>query len=153
MSKLGGTYLEPELLDSEAFASLSAAASRVFIGFKRRVKVKRQKSAKRRTAYVPVNSSELFYSYEEIRQEWRIASYSTVAGAIDALVERGLIDIVSTGRGKYKAATIYALSDRWQKWHPDPEIRVANGFEQRARNRDPNHPGRRFPQLEKTVVA
>jgi len=36
--------------------------------------------------------------------------------AVDALIERGFIDVAASGAGYRRLATLYAISDRWQAW-------------------------------------
>lgn len=61
--------------------------------------------------------------------------------AIDELVDKGLVDIVRQGAGTYKQTTLYGLSDRWMKWHPEITHRRHNEFVEKPRLRKPGHPG------------
>jgi hypothetical protein len=141
MAKSRGTYLDSELMDSRAFVSLGPAAHKVYLGLRRRwiVRPKRRKQGIQQ--YQGINDRELIYTYIEIQKEWEIKSKSTVVKAIDELVDKGLIDIVRQGAGTFRQTSIYGLSDRWQKWHPEITHRKHNRFVDKPRPRKPDRPG------------
>ena len=143
-------HIDGAICSSFAWKDLNASALRVLIGFLRRVKKRKNPRYKRRRKgpqYIVENDSKLVYTYEDIRTECGIKSTSTVTKCIDALVDHGFIDIVRTGTGKYKLVTIYGISDRYLKWHPDPERRKKNGFREQSRQRRrTDHPGFRSKQ-------
>ena len=116
MKRQKGTYLEGSVMDSRAFTGLRPAAMKVYLGLTRRVRKKQD----RRQGWQPTNARELVYPYVDIKREWDIMSSSTIVAAWDELVEKGFVDLMRQGDGKHKQVSIYGLSDRWRKWHPNP---------------------------------
>ena len=135
-----GAYMEPEIIDSLAYKSLSKSAQNILLGFKRRLH-KTNRGDKLKPKWESTNDQELIYTYDLIQEEWSIFSRATVVAAIDQLIERGFIDVVSTGMGKYKSTSVYGLSQRYLKWHREAEKRKALGFKDAVRRKDPDHPG------------
>jgi len=64
------------------------------------------------------NNGEIQFSYIEAEQKWAIKS-GRFTRAIDDLIRVGLIDIAKTGFGLHKDCTLYAISDRWEKFGTD----------------------------------
>ena len=64
------------------------------------------------------NNGEIQFTYKEAKLKWGI-SYSKFTRAIDEVIRVGLIDITKTGNGLQKDVTLYAISDRWEKYGTD----------------------------------
>ena len=111
--------LEKPLLKSDAFRELSGAAKTVYLDFRMKCRVKGMKGPSgRKNGRVILNNGEIEYCYSEA--EKRGITRSRFMRAIDALVERGLIDITHSGSGGRKGdKSLYAISDRWQKFGTD----------------------------------
>ena len=67
------------------------------------------------------NNGEIQFSYVEAEKEYGFSS-GKFARAIDELISVGLIDIVKTGFGLHKDVSLYAISDRWEKFRTDEFI-------------------------------
>jgi len=129
---------EYHLLNSEPYRILHRSyptAHSIYVGFRKRViKVKSRYAGKRgkRSPYVAVNDHKLIYPYREMMNDTGAKSRATITRNIDLLISLGFIDIMSSGglaRGHY---SIYAISDRWEKFgKPD--------FVQRTRRKGTRH--------------
>jgi hypothetical protein len=109
------TYLEKELVKSNAWLSLSGIAPQVYTIFllKRTVIThKRKKGHERKEC---TNSQELVFTYAEAKENYGILQ-SRFCRAIDDLIDKGLIDVVRSAGGLFKEVTLYGLSDRWRKY-------------------------------------
>ena len=115
-----GIYIpERELLFSKAYLTLSGKAPQVYLIFL--CKRKMVKLDRRKNDWLIENNGKITFTYREA-EELGI-SRQTFARAIDQLIEHGFIDIAKTGAGLYKAATFYAISERWKKFGtPDFEV-------------------------------
>lgn len=137
-----GTYLDGELIRSNALRSLTRSALVIYIGLRSRlVAVPKRQKRVYKNEYDFKNERDLIYTYDEMQEEWDISSRSTVTKAIDELIEKGLIDIVRSGMGIHRRPNVYAVSDRWRKWHPSKSTRVYNGFVDKSRERAVSNPG------------
>jgi len=134
--KRGPIWLDRDLLRSEAFRGLSAAAIHVYFELRMRCKMQRLRTPSGRAKeWVIKNNAELIFTYAEAAR--RGFPPTTFARAIDQLVERGLIDIAKLGSGGRKHdATHYAISSRWEKFG-------TGEFEKATRPKD-NREGRGF---------
>ena len=108
--------VERALLKSKAFRELNGAAKTVYFDFlmKCRVKSMKPKTSRKRERVI-LNNGELEYCYSEA--EKRGITRPRFMRAIDALVERGLIDITHSGSGGRKGdKSLYGISERWRKF-------------------------------------
>lgn len=64
------------------------------------------------------NNGEIQFTYLEAEKKWGI-SVGKFTRAIDDLLRVGLIDITKTGLGLHKDESLYAISDRWEKFGTD----------------------------------
>jgi len=108
--------VEKALLRSEAFRSLSGAAMTVYFDFrmKCRIKIMKQRNGRQKERVI-LNNGALEYSYSEAEKKG--ITRSRFMRAIDALVERGFIDIAHSGSGGRKGdKSLYGISERWRKF-------------------------------------
>jgi hypothetical protein len=145
-----GTYFDREIYNSQAYRSLSGNTLKVLMGFlMRRIIKKHSRRRNPMKKYEVMNSKELVYTYDAIKYETGISD-QTVSRAIRDLVSVGFLDIVNPGGGRCGLVTIYGLSDRYMKWHPDLEERKKRGFVEKERKLAPGHRGfeNRAPNLQ-----
>jgi len=106
--------IEKELLKSDAFRGLTGAAKTAYFDFRMKCRIKSMKSKNgRKKERVILNNGELEYCYSEAEKKG--ITRPRFMRAIDALVERGLIDIAHSGSGGRKGdKSLYAISERWR---------------------------------------
>ena len=121
--------LEKGLLKSEAFRSLNGTAKNVYFDFRMKCKLQKSKGSKR-GGWRIINNGQIEYTYSEAEKKVPKISRSAFMRAIDALVERGFIDIDHSGSGGIKGdKSKYSISERWRAWGTDD-------FEKKTRPRD-----------------
>jgi hypothetical protein len=112
-------YITRDLLESEAYRSLSRCAILIYQDFlakREMVPIKRN----RKKAWAINNNGEIIYSYSEAKDKG--FSRDQFRNAIDELQQKGLIDITHQGRGGKKPAnstgdvSTYWIDDRWQDY-------------------------------------
>ena len=129
------TYIDRDVLVSNAFNSLAAAPIRVYLHFLLKRKMVKRSIGKRKK-WVQVNNGELVFTYAMAKKDLNMPS-STFMNCIDRLVAVGLLDIPHSGAGGKKGdVSLYSLSERWRKFGT-PE------FIQKSRPKD-NRSGRGF---------
>ena len=114
-------FVSRSLITSQAFWDLKTATScRVLFIFlsKCRVEKVRTTPGSRDREYVVTNNGEIQFSYIEAKEKYGISD-GRFTRAIDDLVRVGLIDIARTGLGLKRDVTLYAISDRWEKFGTD----------------------------------
>ena len=118
--KWGRMFVSRKQITSEAFRSLkTAAACQVFMIFLYKCQMKPiEGSAKRKKEYYIANNGEIQFSYKDALEKWGISN-GRFTKAIDELVRVGLIDITKSGFGLKKDVSLYAISDRWEKFGTD----------------------------------
>jgi hypothetical protein len=116
-------WLTPDLIESDAFLSLSGKAAMLcLIRFHQKAFKKKPKHNKR-GGYVITNNGEIIFTYSEAR-ELGMKSSQTLWKAVRELVEKGFIDIAEVGNWYLKQPNKYAISDRWKRYGT-PEFRKA----------------------------
>jgi hypothetical protein len=117
--KKGGTFIERELYQSEAFNSLGKVAIKVLIAFMdKRMREKTsmardKKNLKRKPKFINLDSISL--TYGELEKKYGILRQSATR-AFDELLAKGFIEIRHQG-GAYKHdKSVYALVDKWMFW-------------------------------------
>ena len=114
-----GVYLEAELLNSEAFRSLSKWGLQVYLRFlTKRVMVKAKHKSKSDSHSI-ANNGEIVFCYSEAekmgigRREFR--------NALDEQIAKGFLDINHQGAGgRSRDSSTYFVCDRWKNWNtPD----------------------------------
>ena len=109
-------WVEPEMMESDAFRSLSASAMWVLLRFTQKLKWSYTKVRSRKTRVYEIKG--LTFTYSEAK--YFGLSDATFYRAIKKLVERGFLDVEhrggTFGRGEIKDYTRFMLSDRWKAW-------------------------------------
>ncbi len=152
MGKGQNIWTERRLIESKAFLSLTATAIKVLMIFftKRQYE---QIGRKGKEQWNIRNNGEITFTYKEARSKYEISA-SAFRCTIDELIEKGFIDIAASGQGTYRAANLYAISDRWREYGtpeykkplPRPKKPINRGF-QRG-----NQYGRNCQQKKKSTV-
>ena len=106
-------WTDKSLRESSAFRSLHGTALLVLMDFYSKKHMKKKPRGK----HVLTNNGEFVYTYKEA--ENRGISKATFMRALDALIDRGFIDVKVTGAGRYRSESRYALSNRWRHWGTD----------------------------------
>ncbi len=115
-------YITKELLESEAYRSLSRCAMLIYQDFlakREMVAIKRN----RKKVWVINNNGEIIYPYSEAKENG--FSNDQFRNAIDELQYKGFIDIKHQGKGGRKPAngagdvSKYWIDDRWQDYGTD----------------------------------
>lgn len=106
--------VEKNILNSRAFRALSGSGKYIFFQFLIKRKFV-QVNIKREKTWICTNCDELTFSYEEASRKHQYTA-TKFRRAIDELVKLGFIDLVKVGGRSYMNYTIYALSDRWEKY-------------------------------------
>ena len=120
--KSGDMYFPKGLVNSPAFWVLTATAIRVYMVFRSKIVVKEFKGSKskrdKKGKYTFPNIDELQFTYREAKEKYGISS-GAFRRAIELLVKVGLIDITHAGNGIQRDVSLYAISDRWEKFGTD----------------------------------
>jgi hypothetical protein len=109
-------WTDESLRDSPAFRSLSRTAIVILMDFYSKRRTRKQGRQK----YILTNNGELVYTYNEAEKKG--ISKATFMRALDALIDRGFIDVKVTGAGRYRSESRYALSNQWRYWGTDKFI-------------------------------
>lgn len=124
-----GTWLEREMLESEAYLSLKGFAPQLLslTLLKRQFENHGRKGKQKR---VCVNCDKLNITYTEFKNRYGITQ-PRMTRAIDELLEKGFLSIVYPGGTFRQDKAIYALSDKWVLWKPGIvfETRKKEGIE------------------------
>lgn len=121
-----GHYLRNEIITSKAFTELAkqqggGSAIQVYLVFLLKLNnfgAANTHAKKKKDSPLPMynagNHRELQFTF---REAMKLGFYAgRFNRAIDLLVKYGFIDIPHTGMGLRKEVTIYAISDRWEKY-------------------------------------
>ena len=109
-----GTYLERDILESQAFWKLSGTAIKVFMVFRMKCVMTKANTAKR-DGLIIGNNGEIQFTFKEAEVKYGI-SKSSFLRARDLLIEVGLIEITENG-GEHHPSK-YTISENWRKY-PD----------------------------------
>lgn len=111
-----GIYLEAELLNSDAFRSLSKWGLHVYLRFLTKRVMGREKHKSKSDSRKILNNGEIVFCYSEAeklgipRREFR--------NALDELIAKGFIDINHQGAGgRSRDSSTYFVGTRWKKWN------------------------------------
>lgn len=135
-----GTYIEADILESQAYLSLSGIAPQVLFLFllKRQFeKVGGKKNGKQKKTCVNPNSLSL--TYIEAKEKYGITQ-PRLTRAIDDLLAKGFLTSIRQGGAYQQDKSIYGLSDKWQLWRPSTVFEI--------RRREPVRRGFRKPKKE-----
>lgn len=119
--KWGRMFVSRNVITSQAFLSLrTATACQVFLIFlnKCRWEKAQTRPMRREKEWIMTNNGEIQFTYTEAEEKWGIKA-GRFTRAIDDLLRVGLIDITKSGFGLHKDVTLYAISDRWEKFGTD----------------------------------
>jgi len=114
-------FVSRKQITSKAFLSLkTAAACQVLMIFLNKCRYEKVqiKPGTRDKEWRITNNGEIQFTYTEAKQKYGISA-GRFTRAIDNLVEKGLIDIEKSGFGLHKDITLYAISNRWEKYGTD----------------------------------
>lgn len=132
----GGIYLEGDLLQSEAFRSLSRWGLRVYLRFlQKRVIVKENRKGKA-TVHRIANNGEIIFPYREALALG--IDERAFRNAIDELIAKGFLDIARHGKGgRSGESTLYFIDIRWrdygtERFRPPQKPRIKNTIQGRG---------------------
>ena len=114
-------FVSRSMITSKAFLALrTAAACQVFMIFlgKCRMEKVQTRPMRREKEWTITNNGEIQFTYKEAENKCGISTGKFLR-AIEELVRVGLIDIAKSGFGLHKDITLYAISDRWEKFGTD----------------------------------
>jgi len=100
------TYIEHNIINSEAWKGLKAHTKWLFFEFKLR--------------FYGDNKKHIIFTYKEAK---KIMAINTFIEDRKQLIERGFIDVIKRG-GLEKQRMIYGLSNRWEKYETKEFIKV-----------------------------
>ena len=107
-----GTYIEQDIINSDAFWDLTGIATQVYMVFllKRRLS---DKGFGKDKARIVANNGEITYTFVEACKNHKIPK-STFLRARDQLIKVGLIEIAENGGSHH--TTKYAISNNWRNY-------------------------------------
>ncbi len=111
-------FVERRAVTSKAFLDLNtAAACQVYMIFRTKCRMEKVqiRPMSREKEWVIANNGEIQFTYDEALGKWGITQ-KKFTKAIDEVVRVGLIDITKSGFGLQKDKSLYAISDRWEKF-------------------------------------
>jgi hypothetical protein len=117
-------FVSRKVITSKAFLALkTACACQVYLIFlsKCRMEKVRTRPMHREKEWFITNNGEIEFTYTEAETKYGIPA-GKFTRAIDELLRVGLIDITKTGLGLHKDVTLYAISNRWEKYGTDEFI-------------------------------
>ena len=127
------TWVESDLIHSEAFAELTGAAPLVALLFHTRRQTERVKHGHgKRDEYHVINNGKLHLTYREAAA--KRVSQGRYTHALNQLVHVGILDVTHAGCGHPGDASTYALSERWREYGKP-------GFVPAEREKDTRHVG------------
>jgi predicted lipoprotein with Yx(FWY)xxD motif len=121
-------YVAKDILEHEAFRSLTGTAKNVLFDFVLKFEFDQVKKPRRKKENVLKNEKNLVYTYLEAAEKGMSAG--VFIRAIDELINKGWFNIVHAGHGgkgpdgKHGDVTRYEYSDRWK--HYGTPLFVAN---------------------------
>ena len=111
-------FVSRKVITSKAFLDLrTACACQVYLIFlsKCRMEKVQTRPMSREKEWRITNNGEIQFTYIEAEADYGISA-GKFTRAIDENIRVGLIDIAKTGMGLHKDVTLYAISDRWEKF-------------------------------------
>ena len=140
--KPGGTFIDRELYQSDAFLSLGKNAIKILIAIldnrrkEPKGKAKDKKGVKRKPRFI--NLESLVIPYGTLEKVYKI-SRSNIPAAIDELLAKGFIRISYHGGACKHDMSKYALSDNYLFW-----TKTTAPFETRPKRERHGYQGRRL---------
>ena len=120
-------WLTPDLIESEAFLSLSGKAAMLCLIRFHQKAFKKNLKHKKRNAYVVTNNGQIVFTFAEAK-ELGIKSSQTLWKSIQELVDKGFIDIAEVGNWYLKQSNKYAISNRWKHYGTSAFKKPKNKF-------------------------
>ena len=114
-------FVSRSVITSKAFLDLkTATACKVYMIFLSKCRWEKLQTRPMRSEkqWRLTNNGEIQFTYTEALEKWGIKD-GMFTRAIDELIRVGLIDIAKTGFGLHKDVSLYAISDRWEKFGTD----------------------------------
>jgi hypothetical protein len=114
-------FVSRRMITSKAYLDLrTACACQVYLIFlsKCRWEKVQTRPGRNEKEWRITNNGEIQFTYDEALNDWGV-SEDRFKRAIDELVRVGLIDITKSGFGLKKDKSLYAISDRWEKYGTD----------------------------------
>ena len=108
------TTITDQILFSKAWLSLGGKAPQVYMLFRYRVQTEKVKYGPDKGKHREKNTQELTFTYKQAVECG--LTQNTFLAALDALIAKGFLDVVSYGGGLEHRKTVYGLSDRWRKF-------------------------------------
>jgi len=115
MSKV--TFIETEMLRSKAFKDLPGTAIQVLMWFYLKRKLKNMGSRGKKK-WIITNNGEIVFSYVDAEKKYGLTR-ARFSRALNALIEKGFIDIDHHGGGMMGDCTLYGIRERWRKYGTD----------------------------------
>jgi hypothetical protein len=106
--------LEREMFPSKAYRTLSKTSILVLGDFMLKRQMVEVKHKNRVSTWQIKNNGKIIYTYREAKKLG--ISESSFQRAIDQLIAHGFLSVAQTGAGVERAATLYALDDRWKDY-------------------------------------
>lgn len=123
--KIKGTYIDDGYLQSEALTILNGAEIRLLLGFlARRHYDPKSKKSKKRTY---TNLLDIIYTLDCMAYELNVTKQAALS-ARQTLIDVGFIDLLDQTDWGDHSNNRYGISDRFEKWHPNPKTRIEKGF-------------------------
>jgi len=144
-------FVSRRMITSKAYLDLKTATScQVFMIFlsKCRVEKVQTRPMSREKEWRITNNGEIQFTYAEAEAKYGIST-GKFTRAIDELIRVGLIDIAKTGMGLHKDVTLYAISNRWEKFDTDEFIVMKRP----KRKQQFGFAGKRSKQKQRSQIA
>lgn len=106
--------VDRELVVSRAYRDLNGKAAKVLMWFLAKRQMSKLKTRKRE-AWIVANNGEITFTYQEAKSKHGL-NPQAFSKAIEELVAKGFIDIKRLGTGVGKVPTLFAITERWQKY-------------------------------------
>jgi len=145
--KRSGVYLEPDVLNSVAWAKLTLKDRDVFLMFRRkrfRKKKKGRSLRRKEDPYETLNDGKITMTYREAKAAG--ISSTSFNRALKKLIDVGFIDIVKPGHisqhVEARRPTLFGESERWRKYDtpefkPSPRKKATVHYGFQGRNAKP----------------
>jgi hypothetical protein len=106
--------LEREMFQSKAYRTLTKTAILILGDFMLKRQMVEEKHKNRSSTWRIENNGRIIYTYREAKKMG--ISESSFQRAIDQLIAHGFLSVEQTGAGVERAATLYALDERWRDY-------------------------------------
>ena len=136
------TYVERDLIKSEAFRKLTGQSRLVLFLFYLKLK-KRKTRRKGKEQWLILNNDELQFTFKEAKEKYGL-SKGQFERALDQLYAFGFIEVTLVGNAARRLPTLYGVRENWREYGK-PE------FVQRERPKDSKRIGFRGKRLGATA--